>query len=160
DILEGLASDDTLIGGDGNDTYVFDVDTNLGTDTIIEDVGSGGTDTLDFSGTTTVGIVVSLSEGNKQNVTPSLLFPNLFLRLITCHSIENVIGGDLDDVIFGNSLDNRLEGHGGNDILIGGSGNDTYVFNTDVALGSDVIFENADIEGGIDKLDFSATNSL
>ncbi len=36
-------------GGDGDDIYRFDADAILGTDTIREDVGSGGVDTLDFS---------------------------------------------------------------------------------------------------------------
>src|SRR5439155_26522569 len=43
--------------------------------------------------------------------------------------------------------------------LSGGSGSDRYAFDTDTGLGSDLIFENDDVEGGVDKLDFSATTT-
>jgi Ca2+-binding RTX toxin-like protein len=41
--------------------------------------------------------------------------------------LENVIGSELDDVIFGDVQHNRLEGRGGNDQLIGLVGNDELV---------------------------------
>jgi len=155
DTLVGYAGDDTLIGGDGNDTYSFDTDTNLGTDAIFEQVGAGGSDTLDFSATGTQPLLVYLGRGIAQTVNA-----NLTLRLHTCHSIENVIGGAQNDRLYGNSLDNRLEGRGGDDQLYGDWGNDTYVFNTDAALGADLVTEEANVDGGLDTLDFSATTSL
>ena len=155
DRLEGLGGDDYLVGGEGDDTYAFDADSALGHDTVWEDVGTGGTDTLDFSATT-AGITVNLGVGSAQSV----VLGNLMLELIAGHSLENVIGGTGADTIVGNSLDNRLEGRGGNDILAGGMGNDTYVFDADLALGTDTIVENADSEGGTDTLDFSATTAL
>ena len=155
DRLEGLGGDDYLVGGDGNDTYAFDADSALGHDTLWEDVGTGGTDTLDFSATT-AGITVKLGVGAAQTVVPG----NLVLELIAGHSLENVIGGAGADTITGNSLDNRLEGRGGNDTLTGGMGKDTYVFDADDSLGTDTIVENADSEGGTDTLDFSATSTL
>ncbi len=48
-------------------------------------------------------------------------------------SIENVIGGDFNDMLIGNSSDNRLEGGKGNDTLLGGGGNDTAVFSGNLA---------------------------
>ncbi|NOS70945.1 MAG: LEPR-XLL domain-containing protein [Verrucomicrobia bacterium] len=154
DRLEGLGGDDTLNGGSGDVTYAFDADNVLGTDTITEMVGTGGRDTLDFSATTT-GIFISLHSAG--DFPQTVVAGNLQLLLLTCQSIENVLGGSGDDYIFGNSLDNRLEGNAGNDFMYGGMGNDTYAFAADTALGSDTIMENADSEGGVDTLDFSGT---
>ena len=154
DTLAGLGADDRLVGGKGDDVYLFDADNALGTDTIIEAVGSGGSDTLDFS-PTSANITVALGYGGD---TPQVVvLGNLELLLLTCNSIENAIGGTGSDVMIGNSLDNRLEGGPGNDVFIGGMGNDTYAFGADVLLGTDLILENADSEGGADTLDFSAT---
>ncbi len=155
DRITGYGGDDTLIGGDGDDTFVFDTDSNLGSDIIFESVGTGGTDTLDFSGTTTQTIHISLGRGIAQSVNP-----NLELRLRTCHSIENAIGGFLADELSGNSLANRLEGRGGNDKLNGDWGDDTYVFDTDNTLATDEIAEESNSDGGIDTLDFSNTTTL
>ena len=85
---------------------------------------------------------------------------NLQLRLIACHSVENIIGGGNNDVFIGNSLDNRFTGLNGNDTMTGEGGNDTYIFDGDLPLGSDTINEADDIEGGIDTLDFSDTTGF
>jgi serralysin len=111
-------------------------------------------DTLNFSFTTSP-IMVKLGEGEAQVINL-----NLVLRLIACHSIENVIGGDGADSLTGNSLDNRLTGGGGDDTLVGGRGNDTYAFDADVSLGTDTINEDADSEGGVDALDLTGTTAL
>ena len=153
DLLEGFAGNDTLIGGDGNDTYRFDADNLLGNDTIRENVGSGGSDTLDFS-TTTAAIDVDLRRGLQQTVVPGFLT----LRFVYCHNIENVIGGSGADTLIGNSLDNTFEGNGGNDTMTGHGGDDTYLFDADVNIGSDTVIEQPDAEGGVDVLDYSQTN--
>src|SRR6185436_5183253 len=89
-ILFGLAGNDTLIGGIGNDTL------DGGTDNDSLDGGSGS-DTASFAWTTT-GVTVDLG-GNTavggESGTDQL------------SSIESVIGGS------------------GNDLLFGGAGNDT-----------------------------------
>lgn len=114
--LEGLAGDDTLIGGsandtliggagndllrgnNGDDTYVFDVDSALGEDTIDESgLPAGGTDTLDFSATTTVALSVNLSLTTQQTVHAT----NLKLTLLSGASMENVTGGDQADTLVG-----------------------------------------------------------
>ncbi|MEK6258841.1 MAG: M10 family metallopeptidase C-terminal domain-containing protein [Planctomycetota bacterium] len=138
--LAGGGGDDTLIGGAGNDTYVFDTDVALGSDTINE--SGGGTDTLNFSGTTTQNVAVNLSTAAAQVVNAGLT-----LTLSADNTIENVTGGALHDTITGNSLNN---------VLVGGTGNDTYVFDTDLALGSDTINESG---VGSDTLDFSGTTT-
>ena len=141
DTLTGNAGVNTLTGGGGNDTYVFDADTALGTDTLNET--GGGIDTLDFSATTTLAVVANLGLATSQTVNV-----NLTLILGSAAAFENVIGGQQNDTLTGNSLSN---------ILAGGAGNDKYVFDADSALGSDTIDESG---GGIDTLDFSTTTTL
>ncbi len=58
DTLEGGANDDKLSGGTGDDVNAFDTDTKSGTDSNTE--GASLADSLDFSSTTTLGIVVNL----------------------------------------------------------------------------------------------------
>ncbi len=148
--LTGGGGNDTLTGGAGNDTYRFDTDNALGRDTINE--AGGGTDTLDFSATTTTFVNIDLG-----NAAAQVVNPNLTLALSAGNTIENVIGGAQGDSLTGNALNNVIEGGGGNDFLSGGAGNDTYRFDTDEALGSDMINESSG--AGIDTLDFSATTN-
>ena len=112
----------------------------MGTDTL--DESGGGIDTLDFSATTTRHVVVDLSNAAAQVVNAGLT-----LILGSGATIENAIGGDLNDTLTGNSLNNTLTG---------GPGNDTYLFDTDLALGTDTLDESG---GGTDTLDFSATTT-
>ena len=140
DTFTGNSLNNTLAGGAGNDTYVFNTNLALGSDTINE--ASGGTDTLDFSGTTTRNVAVNLSNAAAQVVNAGLT-----LNLLSGSTIENVIGGTLNDTLTGNTLNN---------VLTGGAGNDTYVYDTDLAHGSDTLVESG---GGIDTLDFSGTTT-
>ena len=160
DILTGLDGNDTLTGGDeidslvggaGNDIYAFDTDTALGTDTITE-AASGGTDALNFTGSSNA-ITVDLNVIGNQSVNS-----NLILNL-TAVQMENVTGGSNSDTITGNALANSLTGGAGNDTLNGMAGNDTYNFDTDTALGTDTITEA--VGGGADTLNFSgSTNAI
>ncbi|MBC8116850.1 MAG: LEPR-XLL domain-containing protein [Candidatus Saccharimonas sp.] len=149
DTLTGGGGNDTLVGGADNDVYVFDTDAALGSDTINE--AGGGIDTLDFSGTTTRVIQIDL-----WNSAAQVINGGLTLTLSADNTLENIIGGALGDNLFGNDLNNRLTGGGGNDTLGGWIGNDTYVFDTDLALGSDTISGEPDM-GSSDTLDFSET---
>lgn len=150
--LEGLAGDDHLIGGTSTNTYLFNVDNVLGTDTI---TGSPGLDILDFSATLTNGVTVQLATlGVAQTVSAGQLS-----LILTSESIENVIGGHGNDDITGNSLDNVLVGGPGNDTLRGAAGSETYSYDTDSDWGSDTIVENLS-DAGTDTLDFSSTSSL
>lgn len=162
DSLSGGAGKDVLDGGAGDDTYNFVTTTPLGSKTIKD---SGGTDTIDFTGST-LGAILNLSSTAAQ-----LVNTRLTLALASGSSIENVIGSGGNDVLTGNGLNNvlsggsgrdALNGGGGNDTLTGGagndklnggSGNDTFVFDTDALLGSDVVIDS----GGVDSLDFSAS---
>jgi Ca2+-binding RTX toxin-like protein len=147
--LTGGGGNDTLIGGAGNDSYLFDSDLVLGSDTLNE--AGGGSDTLNFSATTTRSIALNLGLATSQEVNA-----NLSLTLGSGATFENVIGGALADTLTGNSLNNSLTGGGGNDTLTGGAGNDSYVFDADVALGSDTLDESG---GGIDTLNFAPTST-
>lgn len=148
--IEGRAGNDTLNGNSGDDTYVFDADTALGSDTI--DESAGGADTLDFSLTTNFSITIDLANPAAQAINA-----NLTLNLSSATTMENVIGGGLADNITGNTLANRLEGRSGNDTLTGGGNNDTYAFDADATLGTDTLNESG---GGIDTLDFAATTTV
>ncbi|MFW9260341.1 M10 family metallopeptidase C-terminal domain-containing protein [Nostoc sp. CALU 546] len=148
DRLSGDAGNDTLYGGVGNDTYSFVASTALGTDTIIETT-TGGTDTINFSGTT-VAVNLNLGVTTSQTVNS-----NLKLILSANNVIENATGGTGNDTLTGNTLNNTLIGGGGNDRLQGLTGNDTYSFVANTALGTDTIIETT--TGGTDTINFSGT---
>ena len=90
----------------------------------VHELGSSGTDTLDFSDTTSKSVTVDLSQGSEQTVNE-----NLKLRLDSdlLVSIENVVGGQQGDTLTGNAKDNVLDGRLGDDTLIGGGGNDILI---------------------------------
>jgi Ca2+-binding RTX toxin-like protein len=140
DTITGNSLDNALAGGAGNDTYLFDTDLSLGTDTMNE--AGGGTDTFDFSSSTTRSITIDLSNSTVQTINAGLS-----LVLSSSGTIENVIGTASNDTFTGNSLAN---------VFTGGAGNDTYKFDSDNALGSDTINESG---GGTDTVDFSATTT-
>ena len=128
DYLEGLGGNDLLDGGDENDSYKFDVDQLLGSD-IIQD--TSGIDTLDFSLTETKSISINLGLSTVQTVVQNAL--NLTLPSAT--TIENAIGGKLNDTLLGNSLNNDLSSGAGNDLINGLSGNDSL----DGGIGDDFL---------------------
>lgn len=147
--LSGGAGDDSLNGGVGDDVYLFDTDTALGTDTINET--AGGSDTLDFSSSTTRAVAVNLGQSTIQTINAGLK-----LVLGSATTLENIVGSSLADILNGNSLANKLTGGPGDDLLNGSTGNDMYVFDADAALGADSINESA---GGVDTLDYSLTTT-
>ena len=110
-----------LVGGNQDDNYQIDADSNLGTITI--DDARGGVDTLDFSLTTSAGVTIDLSTDADQTVNG-----NLHLKLSSGESIENLIGTGLADTLTGNILNNLLVGGAGNDTLDGSVGDDFYTF--------------------------------
>ena len=151
DILIGNAGNDTLRGGLGDDSYLFDGDSFLGAD-IVDETGGGGVDTLDYTATTTRSLTINLGNSAQQTVEAT----NQLLTLVNAaSSIENVIGGSLNDSLTGNDLDNFFKGNAGNDTITGGLGNDTYQFDVDVAQGSDTISD----AGGIDMFNFSQSTA-
>lgn len=151
DTLTGLGGDDTLEGGEGDDTYIFNTDFVLGVDTLVESddpMANSGTDTLDFSASSTANTVNVTLISNMVNV-------NLTINWAAGVLIENLTGGSAVDTFTGDVNANRLTGNGGNDILNGGLGDDTYVFDVDSNQGADTLTD----AGGVDTLDFSATTT-
>jgi Ca2+-binding RTX toxin-like protein len=167
-LLTGGAGNDTLAGGTGNDNYLFDADTNLGTDTLTE-TANGGTDLLDFTGTS-AAVTLDLSLATAQVVNA-----NLSLNLQNVGVFENATGGDGTDTLLGNALINSLTGGAGNDslngaagndsltgglgddTLAGGLGNDSYVYAAITTLGSDTLLELAG--EGTDLITFATTTT-
>lgn len=106
-VLDGGAGVDMLIGGAGNDTYIVDSES----DSILEQVGGGITDTVQSSVSFTLGSEI-------ENLT------------LTGTDNIDATGNALANVLTGNAGDNFLDGNGGADTLIGGAGNDTYLIDS------------------------------
>ena len=138
DTLSGDGGTDTLTGGANDDTYLFDVDFILGTEVIVENPGEG-TDTLDFSPTSTVGVSFNLF-----TQTPQMAHATRLTLDIDGVDFENVIGTDQADNIIGNERDNVLMGGLGNDTLDGAAGADTTIGGD----GDDRLVEDNEFGGG------------
>lgn len=123
DKLSGGDGADKLLGEDGNDW----LDGGGGTDWMS---GGIGTDTLDYA-TRTAALNVTLDgkgndgqAGEKDNAQAD---------------IENITGGEGNDMIVGSALNNALIGGGGKDTIYGGAGNDVITggLGFDSLLGGD-----------------------
>ena len=68
---------------------------------------------------------------------------------------DSLLGNAGSDNIQGGSGNDTLDGGAGNDTLDGGANNDTYLFDTDLVLGSDRLIDAS----GIDTLNFAATTT-
>jgi Ca2+-binding RTX toxin-like protein len=128
--LDGGAGDDVLRGGPGDDVLSGDgdgsrnpfvggasetgpLDAVRGNDTI---EGGSGSDTARY--VRRDGVRVDLAEATHNGA------PGEGDRLT---GIENVIGGDGDDVLIGDDGDNELIGGSGSDALVGRGGNDVLL---------------------------------
>lgn len=154
DVLIGGGGNDSLTGGVGSDQYLFSGSASLGSDTIFEAAGTDF-DTLDFSALG-FGVTVNLSTSTAQTVASNLVLT------IQASGIETVFGSGFSDVITGDGGNNTLFGNGGSDTLTGGAGSDNlfggagsdwYVFSGSTSLGSDVIFEDDNLD--TDSLTFA-----
>ena len=155
--FHGKEGNDTLIGGPGDDVFLFD-STDSGSDSVIGDgtpaPAGDDFDTLDYSGVSAPVTVDLAVIGAAQNILPGL---NLTLL---AEDIEAVIGGPSNDVLKGNSLDNVLTGGPGNDDLHGRGGSEVYAFDADEAWGTETIYEDPLDMTGHDVIDFSATTTV
>ncbi len=134
DTLEGGAGDDSLDGGTGNDTmqgddgvdtliggvdndndvYLFNTDSQLGTDTIV-DAQTVGFATLNFSDSTTP-VAVNLGAVGNQVVNG-----NLSLNLNGLSTPRILIGGQAGDTLTGSNFDDQIQGESGNDTISAGT---------------------------------------
>jgi Ca2+-binding RTX toxin-like protein len=121
---------DTLIGGQGDDTYVLSDQL----DAVVE-VAGGGTDRI--------------TSASGRDLADYAQVENL--TLIGSSNVDGR-GNGLANVITGNSGRNYLDGRGGNDSLYGGADNDTYNLGAD----NDFIQDTS----GSDTVESSITRSL
>jgi Ca2+-binding RTX toxin-like protein len=112
DHLEGGPGDDVEFGGGGIDRFDQQGAAN-GSDFMS---GGAGIDTADYGGRA-VGVNVTLAAGGDDDGEPGEADE-------VSTGVENVIGGDGDDVIVGSNGRNRLQGGAGNDELLGGANDD------------------------------------
>lgn len=132
DILEGGAGNDRIWGGAGNDTILATL--NDGDDVYY---GEDGTDTLDYSVSTT-NLTVDLGNGlmGRGSVSGASTGNDTFF------GFENFIGGSGHDKIVASNAINVIDG---------GLGDDTFKFNSAAAANGDTIYG---FSTG-DKIDFS-----
>lgn len=110
---------DTLVGGDGSDTYVVPA-AGAGTVTITElGTGVGDIDVVESARTFDLTTVVD-------NATPAN--PTIENLVLTGTSDIEGKGTSAPNTITGNTGNNKLDGGAGADTMNGGLGNDTYVF--------------------------------
>jgi Ca2+-binding RTX toxin-like protein len=131
-LLDGLAGNDTLLGGGGNDTLIG----GLGNDSLVGGTGSDsmvGGDGNDIYDVDNLGdIVVELANAGtdtiKTSISYSLLLGNNLENLELTGDISiNGTGNALANTITGNQYNNILDGDAGADTLTGGGGDDIYI---------------------------------
>ncbi|MFO0291131.1 MAG: beta strand repeat-containing protein, partial [bacterium] len=106
DSLTGTSGADGLVGNNGNDT----LNGGAGDDTLS---GGAGSDTAVFgAGNNTVNLTLTTGQDTGEGTD-------------VLSGIENLVGGDGDDVLIGDTANNQLDGGTGNDNLSGGAGDDT-----------------------------------
>ena len=146
DLLFGGGGNDSLIGGNGNDL--------LAGGTGIDNLNGGaGFDTADYASATTA-VIAELWRGTASNDGQG---GNDVLI-----GIDNLNGGNFNDLLAGDEAANNLNGQGGNDSLFGGGGSDSLIGGN----GNDLLAGGAGIDNlnggaGIDTADYgSATGSV
>jgi Tol biopolymer transport system component len=123
----GLAGNDTIVGGIGNDTIVGGIgndtlDGGTGNDSL---VGGLGNDTYYVDSYSGDKIVENLNEGIDTVISSQrYLLGNNLENLTLTGTATQGIGNSLDNVITGNSGANNLQGRAGNDTILGEAGND------------------------------------
>lgn len=120
----------------GDDVYGFgstQFGYQLASSGLLHDVGflihdTGGTDTVDFSGST-AGTILDLRAGQFSSVNGHSNNVSIFAGHNadgTGYYIEEGIGSRYDDILIGNDGANILDGRSGGDRMAGNGGDDTY----------------------------------
>ncbi len=177
DLLGGNDGDDTLYGGNGNDSLYGGAGADVmngeaGDDTLFVFSGSqaepfspgddqidggDGIDTLSFN-PTFIGDQQGAAFAVTANVTVNLNITgpqNTGAGVMTIVNVENVVGGQGNDLLIGNGLGNFLWGGDGADYLIGLDGND----NLFGGYGDDILRGDAGTDfynggEGVDRVSF------
>ncbi|POZ50708.1 Calx-beta domain-containing protein [Methylovulum psychrotolerans] len=117
-LIDGKKGMDTMIGGDGDDTYMVDSSKD-----IIKEVGSD-----------------SIAGNDSVKSAASFLLPtNVENLYLIGTSAINGTGNALKNTIVGNAYDNVINGGLGKDTLTGGLGKDTFLFDTPLKSNVDKI---------------------
>ncbi|MEY4984027.1 MAG: hypothetical protein RIR62_2293 [Pseudomonadota bacterium] len=141
DTLAGGNGNDTLSGGDGNDLIRMDA----GNDVID---GGAGSDWIVASGAMNVELANTSAQATRYGND-------------TIRNVENVQGGDGDNLIRGDGGANILRGNGGDDRFWGRAGSDTIHGGTgDDTLTGGVDHDLLYAEDGTDRLTLDAGNDL
>jgi Ca2+-binding RTX toxin-like protein len=114
-MITGSAFADTLIGGDGNDTYYL----NRADDKIVE-AGGQGIDAIVSS------VSITALVDNVEDI--ALKSGSGALKAIGNDLDNNIAGNEKGNFLSGGAGNDALSGYLGNDTLVGGSGNDTFDF--------------------------------
>lgn len=152
----GVRTYETVDLNTGDDTYGFNATVfahELASSGPQRDIGfvihdTGGTDTVDFSGST-AGTILDLRAGHFSSVNGHTNNVAIFAGHNadqTEYYVENGIGSGYDDVLIGNDGNNVLDGGAGDDRLAGYGGDDVYF----VDSLDDIVREEAD--GGNDTV--------
>ena len=129
DFLVGGLGSDTIMGGDGIDSYqqFGSAAVNLTiTDTSVSDAISGDVDTLSSIEFINWTQRLAPSSDDIMDASAATITVNLF-------------GGLGNDTMIGGSGDDLLEGDGGQDTLTGGSGADRFTFDYQSEIDGDMI---------------------
>lgn len=114
DMLAGGQGDDVIYGGSGDDF----IEGGLGNDLVN---GGTGFNTATYAFATGA---VTVTLGNPVGNLTGVGTTSGAAGVDTLVNIQNVLGGNFDDVITGDTANNTLTGNAGNDTLGGGAGND------------------------------------
>jgi len=157
DTLDGAGGDNDLYGGEGDDTFITG---GHGSYNTID--GQGGKhDTVDYSGAGT-DTTIDLSEGyGIAYQSGGIDFSD------SIQGVEDVIGSAYSDTIIGDGNANILRGGGGYDTIDGGGGNDTldggdgfnYLWGgkgDDTFIGGDAFYNYMHGQFGEDTADYSS----
>ena len=135
DTLNGGAGNDSLVGNGGNDTLnggtgADALDGGEGNDTLSFDnldtsvIGGNGSDTANLSGATGA-VNLNLTAGQIEKVSAASSTYNNILNATGATWAVSITGGSGNDTISGGNLNDTLSGGSGNDLLTGNGGNDT-----------------------------------
>lgn len=144
---DGLFS--TLVGGDGNDTYVIGLN---GDDDILVETATGGIDTVIASHDYRLPAYIE----NLTLVDPRIPDFSIFSLVPYVFSEQSLTGhgNDLGNTLIGGRANNVLDGGLGADTLIGDKGDDTYVVDNI----ADIVIEQ--MNEGTDTIQSSKTYTL